>query len=169
MNHDFQFFFNVMPHPEVQRFFTHVKDWLEQRMNIRREHEADLVRRHSLVTSATTSTRAAEPHTLPSSDYAATGPVDISPPPSPAMKEAEPAGARLVDEQLLKRPTAEEPTYADKVSTPTTTTKTGEGEVKVTVLPGKPPVGLFGLEPLDDEEEEDLEAVYARRTPAYPV
>lgn len=182
MNHDFQFFFNVMPHPEVQRFFTHVKDWLEQRMNIRRAHEADLVRRHSLVTSATTSTTpGAGPHTQPSPDHAraATDPVDMSPPPSPAMKEAEPAGARLVDEQLTRRPTAEEPTYAAKDVTTTTTTTpkkkkkmatttTGEGEVKVTVLPGKPPVGLFGPEPLDDEEE-DLEALYAVRTPPYPV
>jgi hypothetical protein len=185
MNHDFQFFFNVMPHPEVQRFFTHVKDWLEQRMNIRRAHEADLVRRHSLVTSATTSTTpgAAGSHTQPSPDHAraATDPVDKSPPPSPAMKEAEPAGARLDDEQLTRRLTAEEPTYAAKDVTTTTTTTTtpkkkkmattttGEGEVKVTVLPGKPPVGLFGPEPLDDEEEEDLEALYAMRTPPYPV
>jgi hypothetical protein len=223
MNHDFQFFFNVMPHPEVQRFFEHVKDWLHQRMNMRDEREAGLVRRQSLAglhdehhpDHAADSDARAHAH----AEVVDAGhheekkehhrhhhhhhhkheeEVDV-PPPAPVVKEAEPASAKLIDEQMSKRPTTEEPTYhhhhhhpneeslpglavvvdddavAAAVASATATRRlsAGEGEVKVTVLAGKPTgvidddAGMYAR--FDDEEADDLMGVYAMRTPPYPV
>lgn len=43
MNHDFQFFFNVVPHPEVEKCFAYTKEYLHRQMNLRKEREASYV------------------------------------------------------------------------------------------------------------------------------
>jgi hypothetical protein len=169
MNHDFQFFFNVLPHPEVDRFFTYVKEWLHKRMDIREKREASLVRQHSLLPTDPIGRSPCDdddPAGVGSTEKAAEPPVKEAAP--PLVEERTPTdGDTLVKakdgkngmERLLDR---------QGVRPKRGWTSAGEGEVEVTVLEsGAAVAGFFGRQLRERFDDEDAEAVRTLPTPLY--